>query len=49
MQPATGGHAQAVSLLLKFGSDRTLEDDAGLNAKDVAIKNGHGDLVPLLS
>jgi ankyrin repeat protein len=49
MQAATEGHAQAVSLLLKFGADRTLEDDDGLNAKDVAIKNGHGGLVPLLS
>ena len=49
MMAATEGHAEPVRLLLQFGADRTLEDDDGLNAKDVAIKNGHGDLVPLLS
>jgi ankyrin repeat protein len=48
MQAATEGHAAAVTLLLKFGADRTLKDDEGLTAKDVAIKNGNENLVPLL-
>jgi ankyrin repeat protein len=48
MQAATEGHAEAVKLLLKFGADRTLEDDECLTAKDVAIKNGNEDLVSLL-
>jgi ankyrin repeat protein len=37
-----------VSLLLKFGADRSLKDDEGLTAKDVAIKNGNDNLIPLL-
>lgn len=49
MMAATEGHAEAVRLLLKFGADRTLKDDEGLTAKDVAIKNRNEDLVPLLS
>lgn len=49
MMAATEGHAQAVRLLLKLGADRTLKDDEGLTAKEVAIKNGNEDLVPLLS
>ncbi len=49
MMAATEGHAEAVTLLLKFGADRTLKDDEGLTAKDVAVKNGNEALVPLLS
>lgn len=49
MMAATEGHADAVRLLLKHGADRTLKDDEGLTAKDVAIKNKNEDLVPLLS
>lgn len=49
MMAATEGHAEAVRLLLKYGSDRTLKDDEGLTAKDVAVKNRNEDLVPLLS
>ena len=49
MMAATEGHAEAVRLLLKFGADRTLKDDEGLTAKEVAIKNRNEDLVPLLS
>ncbi len=49
MQAATEGHAAAVSLLLKFGADRTLKDDEGLTAKEVAIKNRNEDLVQILS
>ncbi len=49
MMAATEGHAEAVRLLLRYGADRTLEDDEGLTAKDVAIKNRNEDLVPLLS
>lgn len=49
MMAATEGHAEAVRLLLKYGADRTLKDDEGLTAKDVAIKNRNEDLVPLLS
>jgi uncharacterized protein len=48
MMAATEGHAEAVRLLLKFGADRTLKDDEGLTAKDVAIKNGNDHLIPLL-
>jgi ankyrin repeat protein len=48
MMAATEGHAEAVSLLLKFGADRSLKDDEGLTAKDVAIKNGNDNLIPLL-
>lgn len=49
MMAATEGHAEAVRLLLKYGADRTLKDDEGLTAKDVAVKNRNEDLVPLLS
>jgi len=49
MMAATEGHAEAVRLLLRYGADRTLKDDEGLTAKDVAIKNRNEDLVPLLS
>jgi ankyrin repeat protein len=49
MMASTEGHAEAVRLLLKFGADRTLKDDEGLTARDVAIKNGNENLVPLLS
>ena len=49
MMAATEGHAGAVRLLLQLGADRTLKDDEGLTAKEVAIKNGNEDLVPLLS
>ena len=49
MMAATEGHAEAVRLLLKCGADRTLRDDEGLTAKEVAIKNRNEDLVPLLS
>jgi len=49
MTAATEGHAEAVSLLLQFGADRTLKDDEGLTAKDVAIKNGNETLIPLLN
>ncbi len=49
MMAATEGHAEAVRLLLQFGADRTLKDDEGLTAKDVAIKSRNEDLVPLLS
>jgi ankyrin repeat protein len=49
MMAATEGHAEAVRLLLKFGADRSLKDDEGQTAKDVAIKNRNEDLVPLLS
>jgi ankyrin repeat protein len=48
MMAATEGHAEAVRLLLKFGADRTLKDDEGLTAKEVAIKNGNDNLIPLL-
>jgi ankyrin repeat protein len=48
MMAATEGHAEAVRLLLKFGADRTLKDDEGLTAKEVAIKNGNDQLIPLL-
>lgn len=49
MMAATEGHAESVRMLLKFGADLALKDDEGLTAKDVAIKNGNKDLVPLLS
>ena len=49
MQAATEGHAKAVKLLLKFGAEPTLEDNDGLTAKEIAIKNGNEDLVTLLS
>ncbi len=49
MMAATEGHAGAVGLLLKFGADRTLKDDEGLTAKDVAVKNDNDALVSLLS
>jgi ankyrin repeat protein len=49
MMAATEGHAEAVRLLLNFGADRTLKDDEGLTAKDVAIKNSNEDLVTALS
>jgi ankyrin repeat protein len=48
MMAATEGHAEAVRLLLQFGADCTLKDDEGLTAKDVAIKNGNDQLIPLL-
>ena len=48
MMAATEGHADAVRLLLKFGADRTLKDDEGLTAKDVAIKNSNLALLDLL-
>lgn len=48
MMAATEGHAEAVRLLLQFGADRTLKDDDGLTAKEVAIKNGNDQLIPLL-
>jgi len=48
MMAATEGHADAVSLLLKLGADRTLKDDEGLTAKDIAIKNGNEFLISLL-
>jgi ankyrin repeat protein len=48
MMAATEGHAEAVRLLLKFGADRTLKDDEGLTAKEVAIRNGNDQLIPLL-
>ncbi|MEI6025082.1 MAG: ankyrin repeat domain-containing protein [Betaproteobacteria bacterium] len=48
MMAATEGHVDAVRLLLKFGADRTLKDDEGLTAKEVAIKNGNDQLIPLL-
>lgn len=49
MMAATEGHVDAMKLLLKFGADLTITDDDGLTAKDVAIKNGNDELVPLLS
>lgn len=49
MMSATEGHAEAVRLLLNFGADRTLKDDEGLTAKDVAIKNRNEDLATALS
>lgn len=49
MMAATEGHVEAVRLLLKFGADRSLKDDEGMTAKEVAIKNMNDDLVPLLS
>jgi ankyrin repeat protein len=49
MMAATEGHAEAVRLLLKFGADRSLKDDEGLTAKEVAINNRNEYLVPLLS
>lgn len=49
MMAATEGHAEAVRLLLQFGADRTLKDDEGLTAKDVASRNGNEALIPLLS
>jgi len=49
MMAATEGHADAVKILLKFGADLSLKDDEGETAKDVAIKNGNEELVPLLS
>ena len=49
MMAATEGHAEAVQLLLKFGADRALKDDEGLTAKEIAIKNGNENLVPLLN
>ena len=48
MQAATEGHAEALTLLLKFGADPALKDHEGLTAKDVAVKNGNENLVPLL-
>lgn len=48
MMAATEGHADAVRLLLKFGADRSLKDDEGLTAKDVAIKNSNLALLDLL-
>ena len=48
MMASTEGHAEMVALLLKFGADRTLKDDDGLTAKDVARKNGNEALIPLL-
>jgi ankyrin repeat protein len=48
MMAATEGHAEAVRLLLKFGADRTLKDDEGLTAKEIAIRNGNDQLIPLL-
>ena len=48
MMAATEGHAEAVRLLLQFGADCTLKDDEGLTAKEVAIKNGNDQLIPLL-
>ncbi|MCF8210735.1 MAG: ankyrin repeat domain-containing protein [Rhodoferax sp.] len=49
MMAATEGHADAVNLLLQFGADRTLKDDEGLTAKDIARKNGNEALIPLLA
>jgi len=49
MMAATEGRAEAVSLLLEFGADRTLRNDEGLTAKDIAIKNGHSELIPILT
>jgi ankyrin repeat protein len=49
MLAAAEGHAEAVRLLLELGADRTLKNDEGLTAKDVAIKNRNEDLVPLLT
>lgn len=49
MMAATGGHAEAVRLLLKCGADRTLTDDKGQTAKDVAVKNGNDQLLELLT
>jgi len=49
MTAATEGHAEAISLLLQFGADRTLKDEEGLTAKDVAIKSGNEALIPLLN
>lgn len=48
MMAATEGHAEAVRVLLQFGADRSLADDEGLTAKEVAIKNGNEDLLALL-
>jgi ankyrin repeat protein len=48
MMAATEGHADAVRLLLKFGADRTLKDDEGMTAKDVAIKNSNLALLDVL-
>jgi ankyrin repeat protein len=48
MMAATEGHADAVRLLIKLGADLSLKDDDGLTAKEVAIKNGNDDLIPLL-
>jgi ankyrin repeat protein len=48
MMAATEGHAEAVRLLLQLGADRTLKDDEGLTAKEVALKNGNDHLIPLL-
>ena len=49
MMAARKGHDDAVRLLLKFGADRSLKDDEGLTAKEVAVKNGNEILVPLLN
>lgn len=49
MMAATEGHADAVRMLLRFGSDSTQEDDQGLTAMDVASKNGNESLIPLLA
>lgn len=49
MMAATEGHIDAVKLLLKFGADLTIKDDDEMTAKEVAIKNGNEELVPLLS
>ena len=49
MLAAIGGHNLIIQSLLQFGADRTLKDIKGQTAKDVAIKNGNVDLVPLLN
>lgn len=48
MMAATEGHAEAVRLLLRSGADRTLKDDEGLTAKDIAVKNSNLALLDLL-
>ena len=47
MMAATEGHSGAVTLLRKHGANQTLKDDDGLTAKEVAVKNGNGSLIPL--
>jgi ankyrin repeat protein len=49
MMAATEGHPDAVKLLLKFGANPGIKDQEGVTAKEVAIKNGNGQLAQMLS